>query len=603
MKFRDDIQFLRGLAVLAVVLFHLQIPFFNNGFLGVDVFFVISGFLMALLYDKGTALDFYKRRLDRLYPAYAITLFVTLIAGTLVTIPVDFSQLYEQAIAGTFFVSNIFYWNENSYFDKTAFNPLLNLWSLAVEVQFYLIVPFLYPLLRRRKWLFLAVFFVSLASCLAIQTVSPKTSFFMMPLRVWEFLIGAWVAWWGSASIQSRAKQYPYISLVLIVALVVSLFMLKLKPESTGTILYGHPAFPALVVTLLTGLLITFGIHQRLTGNAVGRFITKTGDYSYSIYLVHFPLIVLFNYVPFGGTRLTFDSYSMLTLAVLSIVTASLFSYFIVEKKLSSKINHPKFRTLSFVLILASAYTLNIINLYQFNDAEKNIFSAWTDRDVYRCGKVFRILNPTDIICNIGTGNGNKKILLVGNSHADSIKKVFADNASVYGISTYFVVSNDPLIGSGPNAESLILEAIKHDINEIVVHFSNVYDSAETRAHILKLIELANEHGIKVDVIAPVPTYDVHIPQAMFKKSSDSESFTITKNKHLKKTQQFQSLVPSFEALGANVFDPSEYLCPQAKDCLFSNPDTKPFYFDAGHLTLTGASVLTPLFQSLLKGI
>jgi peptidoglycan/LPS O-acetylase OafA/YrhL len=81
-EIRKDIQLLRGLAVVTVVLFHLQAPFFQNGFLGVDIFFVISGFLMAKLYDKGTILDFYKRRLDRLYPAYALTLLVTLLVGT-----------------------------------------------------------------------------------------------------------------------------------------------------------------------------------------------------------------------------------------------------------------------------------------------------------------------------------------------------------------------------------------------------------------------------------------------------------------------------------------------------------------------------------------
>lgn len=177
MEIRQDIQFLRGLAVLTVVLFHLEVPFFQNGFLGVDIFFVISGFLMAKLFDKGSTLDFYKRRLDRLYPAYALTLFVTLVAGSFIAIPVDFNQLFEQSISGLLFFSNIYYWSQNSYFDKAAFNPILNLWSLAIEVQFYIIVPLIYPILKRNKLMFILAFGVSLAACVAVQAISPKTAF------------------------------------------------------------------------------------------------------------------------------------------------------------------------------------------------------------------------------------------------------------------------------------------------------------------------------------------------------------------------------------------------------------------------------------------
>jgi peptidoglycan/LPS O-acetylase OafA/YrhL len=604
-EIRQDIQFLRGLAVLVVVLFHLQVPFFENGFLGVDIFFVVSGFLMAKLYDRDTILGFYKRRLDRLYPAYATTLFFTLAVAAFVTIPVDFNQVFDQIIAGSFFLSNVYHWSQNSYFDGIAFNPLLNLWSLSVEVQFYLLVPFLYPFLRHRKWAFFLVFAVSLASCFAIQTISPKTSFFQMPLRIWEFLIGAYVAWWSNTSPAPSLKfrSYSLISLISLATLVLSLFVLKLKPDAVGTILYGHPALPALTVALLTGLVIKYGIDAKTIEGLAGRLFVRLGDHSYSIYLVHFPIIVLLNYVPFGGTRLAMDGNVSLAVALLLMVFASAVSYVFVEGKFSSWLNALKVRLTFFVAIIASAFALADINLSQYNAVERNIFSASTDRDTYRCGKIFRILNPFDIVCSVGGANEAKGILLIGNSHADSIKKVLSDKAAEYKFATFFVVANDPLLGGNSSPEQFVNIAVERNVKALVLHYTNDYHNEKFRAELAKLVNLAKSKGVKVSIIAPVPIYDVHVPQAMFKDSADKKALALTREQHLARTQKFREFVAGFETLGVEIYDPSEFLCQSEAGCLVSTADSKPYYFDTDHLTLTGASLLKPLFDRLLSRI
>lgn len=603
MKMRQDIQFLRGFAVLAVLFFHLQIPFFENGFLGVDVFFVISGFLMAKLYNKGTFLDFYKRRLDRLYPAYIFTLLATLMLGALITIPVDFNQLTDQVLAGLFFISNFFYWSQNSYFDKAAFNPLLNLWSLAVELQFYLIVPFLFPFIRRRRSNFAIVFFGSLVACWVIQLVSPKTAFFLMPFRVWEFLIGAWVAWCGTSQSPDFVNKSRVSSLIYIFALMVSLFLLKLKPDATGTVIYGHPALPAFIVTLLTGFVIRYGIATCVLDSAIAKFVVKMGDYSYSIYLVHFPIIVLLNYVPFGGTRLVFDEKFRLLMAVAIISLSSVTSYFYVEKRWAAIFNLNKSRILSFGLVLLLAFPLTVFNRSQYSVPQINVFSAWTDRDTYRCGKIFRVIHPVDRICALDEVSGNRNVLLIGNSHADSIKKVFASKAASYGISTYFVVANDPLIGSGPTAEQLVAESLKCDIEAIVLHYSDIYKNSKSKDEVVKLINLARKEGIKLVLIAPVPTYSVHIPKAMFEGIEVRHAFQITRTQHLEKTKPFQDFSANVKKLGVEIYDPSEWLCGSDGICFYAANDCKPYYFDSNHLTLLGASQLNPLFDRVLKNL
>lgn len=377
---------------------------------------------------------------------------------------------------------------------------------------------------------------------------------------------------------------------------------MQLKPDALGTIFFGHPAVPALIVTILTGFVIKHGISSYLLDGIIGRVFVKLGDYSYSIYLVHFPIIVLVNYVPFGGTRLAADSYHKSAYAVVLICIASAFSYFYIEKKISSTLNLLKFRVAIFIAIFISAFGLNAINLSQFNANERNIFSAWTDRDTYRCGKIFRVLNPTDIVCKVGGAKGNKSVLLIGNSHADSIKKVFSEKAVKYGFSTYFVVANDPLMNNGgPSAEQLVSEAVKRKIHVIVLHYSNYYENKKFRDELSTLVNFAHKKGIKVFIIAPVPTYDVHIPQAMFDNLENKDYFSLTKAMYLEKTQDFRKFVKEFNVLNVEVLDPSELLCPKEGNCLFSSTDFKPYYFDSNHLTLTGSSLLTPLFEKLFE--
>lgn len=601
MTYRQDIQILRGTAVLMVVLFHLQTPFFDNGFLGVDVFFVISGFLMAKLYDKGTIADFYRRRIDRLLPTYSFTVIAVVIAAYYLLIPVDFLQLYEQALASIFFLNNIHFWNQNSYFDKASFNPLLNLWSLSVEAQFYLIVPFLYPLLRKRKGLTIIVFCLTLAACVAIQTISPKTSFFLMPFRIWEFLVGAWVAWYSQEEREGISQNLNY-QILFLVLLVISFFVIPLKPDS-GSIVLGHPSLAALVMVLLTGLIIYYGMPKAFESSAVGRSLAIVGDYSYSIYLVHFPIIVLWNYREFGGTILAADSILRFSAIVLSIAAASYLSYGFIEKRISSyfRASIPRVALLLGIFLASSATVY--LNESKFNETQKNIFSAWTDRSVYRCGKIFRVLNPTKEICMVSDEDKDHRILLVGNSHADSIKTSFAKVANNKGLSLYFIVQNDPLVGSQLDASKIVKEAKALGIDYIAIHFSNIYDTPENRARVESLVDLSHKHGIEVIIISPVPTYEVHIPKAMYQTKNGVYSFEIDRSQHNIMTSSYRAFSNEIAARNVAIYDPAEILCPTEGGCSFADATNKPYYFDSDHLTLTGATQLESLFNKAIEGI
>jgi len=222
MNYRKDIQILRGIAVFLVVFFHLGVTGFNSGFLGVDVFFVISGFLMSVLYDENKKIEFYKKRVHRLLPAYFITVITTLIASIFIVTPNEYTQVFEQSIFADLFASNIGYWMQNSYFSKAEFNPLLHLWSLGVEIQFYLLIPVIFYFLKINRFFLLLLFITSISLCFIVVEVSIKTSFFMMPLRLWEFIIGYGVAKYLTINGEILKKQYSLVGsffLLVIIAI------------------------------------------------------------------------------------------------------------------------------------------------------------------------------------------------------------------------------------------------------------------------------------------------------------------------------------------------------------------------------------------------
>lgn len=190
MQYRKDIQILRGVSVLLVVLFHLEIGGFNSGFLGVDVFFIISGYLMAVLYNPDQKLEFFAKRAKRLLPSYFVVVLAVLVLCMALTTSNDYNSVVKQALFATTFSSNIGYWMENSYFSKAAFNPLLHLWSLGVEIQFYLLLPLLFWIFNRLKGSYFLLLLGSLAACFFVVLMY---HFVEAPLRsdrkiIWRLL-------------------------------------------------------------------------------------------------------------------------------------------------------------------------------------------------------------------------------------------------------------------------------------------------------------------------------------------------------------------------------------------------------------------------------
>jgi peptidoglycan/LPS O-acetylase OafA/YrhL len=598
MHYRKDIQLLRGISVLLVVLFHLGLGGMQSGFLGVDVFFVISGFLMAILYDHNNKIGFFLKRAKRLLPAYFVTILFTFIAAFFITIPNEFNSTANQSLIATIFASNIGYWFENSYFSKEAFNPLLHLWSLGVEIQFYLIIPFLFWFLDKSKIYLPLLLALSLAGCFFIVGISPKTSFFMMPLRLWEFLIGYYVATQFTKNGAIKDSVVGAWLGIFSLLIIIGIPLINVDGKSLDFII-GHPGINALIVSLAVGVILAYGIPKYVEESKLGSFLELAGKYSYSIYLVHFPVIVLFLYEPFTGTNLKLESPAQTLLLVTGILILSFLMYQFVEVPTRYFKNTPRWLyALSSVVII---FSLTGPNIQKFNHSEKEIliFDAWTDRSNYRCGKVFRMVEPNALSCEI-TEIGEtptKNILLVGDSHADSIKTIFSSVASKQKVSVRFMVANNPLKRGGLGPEHLIKEALKRKTNAIILHYSpNSLDIAVVE----ELVVLAKEKRISVGLIMPVPVWEYHIPRALWKNINYNEKLPAQSLKDYEDANhKFYDELKSLEFDNFRVYPVGNLFCNQ--NCQLLDASGKPLYFDDGHLTLTGSKRLINLFEKIIS--
>lgn len=593
MQHRADIQIMRGVAVLLVVLFHLGVTGFSAGFLGVDAFFVISGFLMAILYPvsrgggDGAVLSFYRRRARRLLPAYVATVALTVLASAFLTLPSEHEQVVEQGLYASGLLSNFGFWAQNSYFSKAEFNPLLHLWSLGVEFQFYLFVPLIVWLHSRTRLLVLAIALGSLAAALVMVTISPKTSFFMMPLRLWQFLAGAGVAWHLSRA-GNVLQPRPLLGAVALVVVVLVAILWPVDGETPG-ILWGHPGLAALVVTIAAAVLLACGLPSGFESSRVGRVLHGIGDWSYAIYLAHFPVLVIGLYRPFSGTILDVPGWSQGLVLVTLIVLGSALLHLVFERPRLWSGNLK-----AGAIMLAAAAVLTAVSgplsRVRFDTTELNILGAFQDRAVYRCGKLSRILSPRATLCEVTSGlpADAPAAVLVGDSHADAVKVSFARVAQERGVRLYLTVSNSPVYGF-PRPERLLADIRAVGARDIILHFAS---SNALRAWETGIQDAAAADGFDLFWLLPVPNFDTSVPEMLWEARSRlplpgqpvNLAAVDTLRDHLA-----QDNVPTA--------DPWPSLC--AESCLLSDAEAHPLYFDGGHLTLTGARYLEGVMNTV----
>ncbi len=297
LEYRADVDGLRAVAVLSVLLFHGFPSLVPGGFVGVDIFFVISGFLITGIILKGlrggkfSYREFYARRIGRIFPSLLLVLVVCLTVGWFVLFPDEYRQLAKHIVAGTLFMSNLLLWHQAGYFDTAARSkPLLHLWSLGIEEQFYIAWPLLLALLWRwTKRISVFIAFVAASSFfLNIWLISrwPSLTFYFPITRVWELLIGSLLAWFMVEKGGIRSKlATESLAVVGILLIVVSLFFAKEGGD--------FPGWFAVLPTIGTAMAIAGGPQAWMNRSFLSLpLLVSIGLISYPLYLWHWPLLV-----------------------------------------------------------------------------------------------------------------------------------------------------------------------------------------------------------------------------------------------------------------------------------------------------------------------
>lgn len=303
---RPEIDGLRAVAVAAVVLFHFGIPGLQGGFVGVDIFFVISGFLIGGILWKELVLtgrlslaNFLVRRIRRLAPAYVVMAIVVAVASLFVLLPFELREFGKSLITSTFYVSNFFFASQAGYFDADSSNKiLLHTWSLSLEEQFYLFLPmFLLVLSRWRGILLVAVGAVCAASLLAnlvFTQVDQTAAFYLFPFRAWELLVGVLLAIFGI----ERSARWQYHASLSWLGLALIIGSVALVSEGRN-----FPGFLVLAPVAGTLLIILNGQHRNPVNALLSlRPMVGLGLISYSLYLWHWPVVTLWTYYQNGET-------------------------------------------------------------------------------------------------------------------------------------------------------------------------------------------------------------------------------------------------------------------------------------------------------------
>lgn len=310
---------MRAVAVLPVILFHAGFRFMSGGFVGVDVFFVISGFLITGILAREIAeqrysiIRFYQRRARRIFPALTLVTLATLGTGYFLLTPKEYVELAKSAAAVSIFSSNFYFWKSISYFDFAgAVKPLLHTWSLAVEEQYYLFFPLLLRLLHlRNRTLTIALWVItisSLALAAALVPWKPSAAFYLLPSRAWELMIGGLLAVGSFPVPRTRSAASTISALGL---LLIAVPMVWYSPQTPFP---GLAAIPPVIGTALVIAAAGQGLVPKMLSHPVP---VAVGKASYSIYLWHFPIFAFASYLVAGTLSTT-------TAVVLSLASIAL---------------------------------------------------------------------------------------------------------------------------------------------------------------------------------------------------------------------------------------------------------------------------------------
>ena len=636
MKYRKEIDGLRAVAVLPVILFHAGFTTFSGGFVGVDVFFVISGYLITtIIVDEMeigsfSLLNFYERRARRILPALFFVMLCTLPFAWYWMLPQDLKSFSQSLVSVSLFASNVLFYLTSGYFDTASeFKPLLHTWSLAVEEQYYVLFPLFLMLAWRlgKKWIISLMLLVSVVSVIAAQWGSETHTaftFFLLPARVFEILIGALISLYINHKSGISSANQSINKLISLAGLLLILYAIFAFDKRTPS-----PGLYTLIPTIGAGLVIVFANSNNLVGKILGsKLLVFIGLISYSAYLWHQPLLAFARLISVNEPSITLLG----LLAILSIILGYL-SWRYIETPFRNKESLSRkrifvFGALGSLLFISIGLFGNLNNGFydRFSKDEQVLLAmgGWDYKKtmlVYSLGKCFidKDQDYQTLINNecISQNKNIKKIIVFGDSEAAHL---------MGGVLTYFKDINysiEQWTGTSCRAINYSKNNKRCDIfynefmikvvpslneNDIVIISSKWIGALEdigNNEFIQRIDDLFNALKItrtNVVVVGSTPEFSDSPFNLMVKKNLNPNkinNISLISNDFRKVNQL---LSEETERYGYIFFDPTDVLCDKNDElmCLVSEHGSFVFY-DGRHLSMYGSQKVISNIKSNLE--
>lgn len=632
LAYRPDIDGLRAIAVCSVIFYHAGLGF-GGGFVGVDVFFVISGFLITRLILRGldggtfSVADFWERRIRRIFPALVTVTFASLVAGWFLLMPEAYRSFGRSVAALVCLSSNFHFWRETGYFDAAAESkPLLHTWSIAVEEQFYLLVPMVLLFLarqKRRQWAFLLLCAVGLAS-LVFNTLQVRrhlfSAYYLLPARAWELCAGTLLAFVSEHGWIMKRRAVEFVAAVGLGLILVPVFIYdKATP---------FPGLAAVSPVFGSFLLIFLGTQEQLP--TINRMLAWhplafIGRISYSLYLWHWPLLAFAKHHSVGPLPFRHRVFLIIVSFVLAII-----SWRFVEEPLRRR------RLISSRpgLFIAAAMVLVVLFggglLLHFNEgftarytSQAQLFAATGKRNE----KYVIELEAQDIpknLARLGYPGDHPDLLVWGDSHAMSILPGIDDLGGEMGVTVFAAThsSTAPLYGwSDPNGRNMRERAapfttavmdyvLSHKIPAVLLHCAwETYLAADegSTTQLFKTIDMFHAAGIDVYFMRDTPSFAYDPPSAVVRYSQRGEDMAPlgkTVAQYEAENSHADSFLPQMRARGVKILDPVPVFLARTHSTVILPCDANGlFYSDSMHISPHGARMLKPLFVDMFHAI
>jgi peptidoglycan/LPS O-acetylase OafA/YrhL len=643
--FRSEVDGLRAVAVLAIFAFHLELPGVGGGFVGVDIFFVISGYVITMgimreLDSGGFSLQhFYLRRLRRIMPALLVVLLCVMAAGHVILSPSEYKELADSALATLAFSANFFFHDRVGYFAAAAHSrPLLHMWSLGIEEQFYIFIPLLVSALRRFRGVaplktILAVVVLSFLYGQLANAISEKHAFYMPMARFWEIAVGGAVAC-AERHLSMSDGRARLLAGLGILAIGAAIFLL----DNTQS----FPGWIAAIPVLGTAAVIAFARQGWIASALSVRPLVVIGGWSYSIYLVHWPIIVYWRLCV--GRPLA--AHEQVATVVLVFALAALLSR-LVERPMRTGSgalgNRPALVGIACgsiaVLIGGALVSLGNGAPWRMNASAKETIStlkvALEGRARCKVDKEW-LADPKVPIsaCRWNPGAGATDFVVWGDSHAGMIAPELSDALSQVGMkSGVVVVLADcfPLVGihvewrknnrTCPAFVDAVVNAIRRDKPRVVVmasRWANVESPVRSPGDGGKSVQILDvENGGKpisladalvrtierlntqVIILGPVPEIDFHVPNTLIRSLQGTGTLPQVSRSGFDLRQKFvlEAFARMRSAAPFAIVYPHTVLCDQ-EVCAVAD-GVRPLYVDDDHLSPFGIPRVMPLIERI----